>query len=67
MKAILIDRNNTDAFVSLEDGTVITLPLSQVININIGENIHFSRSSNNLTANTSYSSMTTSNKFIDFF
>ena len=67
MKAILIDRNNTDAFVSLEDGTVITLPLSQVNNINIGENIHFSRSCTHLMNNASYKPMESNNKLIDFF
>ena len=66
MKAILIDRNNTEAFVGLEDGTVITLPLSQVEQIHIGDNIHFSKSTTNLNTNTSFNPIAINNNFVDF-
>ena len=66
MKAILIDRNNTEAFVGLDDGTVITIPLSQVENIHIGDNIHFSKSNAYLNTNTSYNPILINNNFVDF-
>ena len=65
MKAILIDRNNTEAFVGLEDGTVITLPLSQVENIHIGDNIHFSNTTG-LNTNLSINNSLINNNFVDF-
>ena len=67
MKAILIDRNNTEAFVALEDGSIITLPLNQVKNINIGNNIHFSSHNTNLNTDLSFNPTLINNNFIDFF
>lgn len=66
MKAILIDRNNTEAFVGLEDGTVITIPLSEIQNTHIGDNIHFSKSNTCLNINTSYNNTLINNNFVDF-
>lgn len=67
MKAILIDRNNTEAFIALEDGSVITIPLSQVSNISIGDNIHFSKNNTYLVNNTSPNVNLGNDKLLDFF
>jgi len=66
MKAILIDKNNFDAFVSLEDGTIISLPLGQVTSVNIGDTLHLSTDTINCI-NGSAASNKSVDKLIDFF
>lgn len=66
MKAILIDKNIFDAFVSLEDGTIISLPIGQVISANIGDTLHLSNDTIN-SINSSSSSNELVDKLIDFF
>ena len=66
MKAILIDKNIFDAFVSLEDGTIISLPIDQVTSANIGDTLHLSHDTINCI-NSSSSSNKLVDKLIDFF
>lgn len=66
MKAILVDRNNTEAFISLDNGTIISIPVSQVSNLSLGDNIHFSKSNTYLVTNPC-SEGKINNNLIDFF
>lgn len=66
MKAILIDKNILDAFVSLEDGTIISVPIGQVSSSNIGDTLHLSSDTINCI-NGSYPSNKLVDKLIDFF
>lgn len=66
MKAILIDKNNFDAFVSLEDGTILSLPLGQITSANIGDTLHLSNDTINCI-NSSSPSNKSVDKLIDFF
>lgn len=36
MKAILIDKNDFEAFLALENGSIITVPLNKLNSLNIG-------------------------------
>ncbi|PRR83302.1 hypothetical protein [Clostridium vincentii] len=65
MRAILIDKNIFDAFVSLEDGTIISVPLGQVNPANIGDTLHLSNTINCI--NNSVASDKSVDKLIDFF
>ena len=66
LKAILVDRNNTEAFISLDNGTIISIPVSQVSNLSLGDNIHFSKSNTYLVTNPC-SEGKINNNLIDFF
>lgn len=66
MKAILVDRNNTEAFISLDNGTIISIPVSQVSNLSLGDNIHFSKSNTYLVTNPCNEGRI-NNNLIDFF
>jgi hypothetical protein len=66
MKAILIDKNNFDAFVSLEDGTIISLPLDQATSTTIGDTLYLSQNTINCI-NSSVASNKSVDKLIDFF
>lgn len=66
MRAIIIDKNIFDAFVSLEDGTIISVPVGQVIPANIGDTLHLSNATINCI-NNSVASDKSVDKLIDFF
>lgn len=66
MKGIILDYTGNDAFILLEDDTIITIPLTSFETIMpIGSNISLC----NLyckSSNTNYKSYTVENKVIDF-
>ena len=66
MKAILIDKNNFDAFVSLEDGTIISIPIGHVTSATIGATLNLSNDTINCI-NGSTTSNKSIDKLIDFF
>lgn len=65
MKAILLDKNNLDAFVSLEDGTIVSVPLNKLSPCNLGDTVSIPYDSIPC-ANNKKSNMDT-DKLIDFF
>lgn len=67
MKAIIIDKTNVDAYISLENGTIISVPLNQVSNLNIGNTVHFSNSNIICSKNVPDTSSIIVNKLVDFF
>lgn len=68
MKVILIDKNIFDAFVSLEDGTIISLPINQVNSASIGDILHLSQNTiNSFNSASSSISNKSVDKLIDFF
>lgn len=42
MKGLLIDKNDTDGFIILKDDSIISIPLSNIKDNNIGSNVQFS-------------------------
>ncbi|MDY4078909.1 MAG: hypothetical protein SOY42_09025 [Clostridium sp.] len=59
MKGLLIDKNKFEAFVSLQDGLIISVPLSSINKDTIGSTIDFSCEYSNHKIR--------HNDFIDFF
>ena len=59
MKGLLIDKNKFEAFVSLQDGLIISVPLSSINKDTIGSTIDFSCEYSNRKI--------PHNDFIDFF
>jgi hypothetical protein len=67
MKVTIIDKNNIDAYVSLEDGSIASIPLNQVSNSNIGDSVYIPKKNIVCSPNTPNSSSMVVNKLIDFF
>lgn len=67
MKAIIIDKTSVDAYISLENGTVISVPLNQISNSNIGNVVHFSNGNIICSRNVPNTSSIIVNKLVDFF
>lgn len=67
MKVTIIDKNNIDAYVSLEDGSIASIPLNQVPNSNIGDTVSVSNVNIACSPNSPESSSMVVNKLIDFF
>lgn len=66
MKGKIIDYNYFEAFVALEDDTVVKVPLSQVNDyLGIGNTVNIN--SNNLSCNTSNKPKICQDKLVDFF
>lgn len=65
MKGIIIDKNFSEAFVSLEDGETISIPTMEVTTSNIGDVVTLP----NIPTHANYNSNTnmTNEKLIDFF
>lgn len=47
MKAVLIDKNDFEGFVALDDGSITTIPLHKLNNINISSSLSYN---SNLTS-----------------
>lgn len=67
MKVTIIDKNNMDAYVSLDDGSIASIPLNQVPNSNIGDTVSVPKVNIICSSNTPDSSSIVVNKLIDFF
>ncbi|MBD7910935.1 MULTISPECIES: hypothetical protein [Clostridium] len=67
MKAIIIDKNSIDAYVSLEDGRITSIPLNQISNFNIGDTINIPNENIVCSPTAPNSSSMVVNKLIDFF
>lgn len=66
MKGIILDYTGNDAFILLEDDSIITMPLSSFESlIPIGSNISLCNLYNNST-NTNYKTTLNINKTVDF-
>lgn len=66
MKGKIIDYNFFEAFVALEDDTIIKIPLNQVSNyLNIGDTINVD--SNAISNSTSNRPKIIQDKLVDFF
>lgn len=66
MKGKIIDYNFFEAFIALEDDTVIKLPLNQVSNyLNIGDTINID--SNNISYTPNNRPKIIQDKLVDFF
>lgn len=42
MKGLLIDKNDTDGFIVLQDDSIVSIPLSNIKDNNIGSTVEFS-------------------------
>ncbi len=42
MKGLLIDKNDTDGFIILQDDSIISIPLSNIKDNNVGSTVEFS-------------------------
>lgn len=59
MKGLLIDKNDFEGFVSLQDGLIISVPLSSISKDTVGSTVDFLDTySNHKSPN---------NNFVDFF
>lgn len=67
MKVTIIDKTNMDAYVSLDDGSVASIPLNQIPNSNIGDTVSVPKVNIICSPNTPDSSSIVVNKLIDFF
>ncbi|MDS0525330.1 hypothetical protein NNC19_06540 [Clostridium sp. SHJSY1] len=67
MKVTIIDKNNMEAYVALDDGSIASIPLNQVPNSNIGDTICVSTVNTICSPNPQNSSSMVVNKLIDFF
>ena len=43
MKVTIVDMNNVDAFLSLEDGRILSVPISAINNSQIGDTLEFTK------------------------
>ncbi|MBU3109276.1 hypothetical protein [Clostridium gasigenes] len=68
MKGKIIDLNNSEAFVSLEDDTIITIPLTNFnASISIGSSIDMTSLSGSYGLYNNHRAEIAQNKLIDFF
>ncbi|ATD53845.1 hypothetical protein [Clostridium chauvoei] len=68
MKGKIIDYSNFEAFVCLEDDTIIKLPLSEVDNYtSIGSTVNISSQSGSFGYCNNHSSKIYKDKLVDFF
>ncbi|MGG7144038.1 hypothetical protein ACQPVP_11320 [Clostridium nigeriense] len=66
MKGKIIDYNFFEAFVALEDDTIMKMPLSQIPGyLNLGDTINID--STNVSCNPSNKPKITQDKIVDFF
>lgn len=67
MKGILIDKNNFDAFISLEDGSTLVVPATQINNSNVGDSIRIPQEGISISSNVRLNNNLGNDKLIDFF
>ena len=67
MKVTIVDMNNVEAFLSLEDGRILSVPISAINNSQIGDTLEFPQMNLSCSNNRSHSSTVTANGLIDFF
>lgn len=68
MKGQIIDLNSSEAFISLEDDTIITVPLTNFNTyLSIGSSIDISSFSGSYGFSNNHKSKITQDKLIDFF
>lgn len=67
MKVTIVDMNNVEAFLSLEDGRILSVPINTIDNSQIGDTLEFPQMELSCSNNRCHSSTITSNGLIDFF
>ena len=67
MKVTIVDMNNVEAFLSLEDGRILAVPINTIDNSQIGDTLEFPQIELSCSNNRCHSSTITSNILIDFF
>lgn len=68
MKGILVDYNNSEGFLALEDGSIITLPLSTFNKeISIGDSVNIGSVYSNVNTYNNHTHTTYASEISDFF